>query len=389
MDASMFTRGAPGTVVRVGQGDTAYHAFVPAPLPPQLTFDLPLVSALAAAERALGELRGLAQNNPSIGLLRAPFMRQEAVLSSRIEGTVSTVADVYAYEAGQLGLPGQSAAPPEHDVREVLNYVEALEFGLSRLASLPLSTRFIRELHERLLRGVRGGYATPGAFRISQNWIGDAGATLNTAVYVPPPVPEMTEALSALETYLHAEELAPALIRVAWVHYQFEAIHPFVDGNGRVGRLLITLLLVHWGLLPVPVVYPSVYLERNRAAYYEHLLAVSTQGAWEAWLAFFLHAMADAAQQAVQKALRLDALRSHWRGVARASGRSSLLEQIVDMVFAAPVITANGVIKAFGVTHPSAMGALLRLEAAGLLREVTGQVRNRIYAADLVLEALH
>ena len=245
MNPDDFRTSTSGRVIRVGQGQSAYWAFVPNPLPPPLTLDTALIRWLSEADRALGELAGLGRALPNPHLLISPFIRREAVLSSRIEGTQADLADLYAFEAGQLALPGFKPAPSEADVREVANYVRALEYGLERLSTLPVSLRLIREVHARLMEGVRGESATPGEFRRTQNWIGAPGCTLNEATYVPPPVEEMHAALDAFEKYLHTEDELPPLVRLALIHYQFEAIHPFVDGNGRIGRLLLSLLLVH------------------------------------------------------------------------------------------------------------------------------------------------
>jgi Fic family protein len=260
-----------------------------------------------------GELAGLGRALPNPHLLIAPLVRREAVLSSRIEGTQTDLADLYAYEAGQLALPGLRPAPPESDVREVLNYVRALEFGLERVHSLPVSLRLARELHARLMEGVRGGRATPGEFRRSQNWIGPPGCTLNEADYVPPPVAEMHEALDALEKYLHAQGDYPPLVRLAFIHYQFEAIHPFLDGNGRMGRLLLSLLLVNWDLLPLPLLYLSAYFERYRSGYYDLLMAVSQRGDWREWALFFLRGVAEQARDAITRIKGLQDLQIAWR----------------------------------------------------------------------------
>ncbi len=279
MKLERFQNTPAGRLLQVGQDQTAYWAFAPNPLPPVLVWDAELVRVLSDADRALGELAGLGRTMPNPNLLIRPFIRREAVLSSRIEGTQADIADLYAYEAGQLPLPGVKPAPPESDVREVLNYVHAMEYGLERIQTLPVSLRLLRELHERLLAGVRGDQATPGEFRRTQNWIGRPGCTLNDADFVPPPVAEMNAALDAFEKYLHAGNAYPPLVRLAVIHYQFEAIHPFLDGNGRIGRLLISLLLVHWNLLSLPLLYLSAFFERHRKDYYDLLFAVSERGA--------------------------------------------------------------------------------------------------------------
>ena len=260
MDHRAFAQSPAGRVRHVPGGN--YWAFLPNPLPPPVEWTADLVTDLAQAERALGTLAGIGGGLPNPHLLITPFMRREAVLSSQIEGTRASLTDLYAYEAQQLTLfDGPS------DVREVYNYVDALEYGLTRLASLPVSLRLICEIHSRLMAGVRGGQQAPGSFRHTQNWIGPAECSLNEATYVPPPPDEMMDALSVLESYIHKETTQPALIRLGLIHYQFEAIHPFIDGNGRVGRLLISLLLCAWQLLPQPLLYLSAYLEAHRQRY--------------------------------------------------------------------------------------------------------------------------
>ncbi|MBM4430369.1 MAG: Fic family protein [Chloroflexi bacterium] len=389
MNPERFLSSTAGRVLPVGQGEWAYWAFVPHPLPPALALDTELARVLSEADHALGELAGLGRAMPNPHLFISPFIRREAVLSSRIEGTQADLSDVYAYEAGQLPLPGLGRpAPPESDVREVVNYVRALEYGLQRLQALPVSLRLLRELHERLLQGVRGGQATPGEFRHSQNWIGRPGCTLNEADFVPPPVTEMHQALDAFERYLHAPHDYPPLIRLALMHYQFEVIHPFLDGNGRVGRLLTSLLLVHWDLLPWPLLYLSAYFERHRQPYYDLLLAVSERGAWREWVSFFLSGVAGQARDAISRARRLQDLQLEWRGRLQQARRSSLCLGLLDWLFERPLISANDVREKFEVSHPTAMQALRRLEAMGFLKEMPGGKRPLRYCASLILDLL-
>lgn len=338
---------------------------------------------LAQAERALGTLEGVGWALPNPRLLIAPFIRREAVLSSRIEGTRASLADVYAYEAGQLSLF-------EHldDVREVLNYAAALEYGLARLETLPLSLRLVREIHAQLMRGVRGGHVAPGEFRHTQNWIGPPGSTLNDAPYVPPPVPEMHQALGDLERYLYADDAFPPLIRLGLIHYQFEAIHPFVDGNGRMGRLLVVLLLCHWRLLPAPLLYLSAYFESERDRYYDLLLEVSQRGSWEKWLIFFLRGVALQASDATSRALNLQALRERYRTRLQQGGAAGRLLQVVDMMFAQPFVSIPEIAAKLHVSYPTAQRYVQQIVGFGLLREVTGKARNRLYRADEILEAI-
>jgi Fic family protein len=285
MNPKDFTNSASG---RSFYTPNCFWAFIPAPLPPDLAWSTPLVSALSQAERDLSRLATITREFSIWQSLIQPFIRNEAVLSSRIEGTRTSLPDVYRYEAFQLPFLEQS-----EDAREVHNYVRAMEYGLARLASFPVSLRLIREIHQVLMDKVRGETSTPGEFRRSQNWIGPAGSTPSTAPYVPPPVDEMHLCLDALEKFIHVETLLPRLIQAGMIHYQFEAIHPFLDGNGRVGRLLVDLLMQEWGYLPQPALNLSVYLERNREAYYDHLLAVSQHGEWNEWLIFFLNGVSQ------------------------------------------------------------------------------------------------
>jgi Fic family protein len=368
----------------------AYHAFVPNPLPPALQLDPALVRTLSDADRALGELAGLGRTVTNPNLLIRPFIHREAVLSSRIEGTQAELADLYAYEAGQLALTSSKPSSTDADVREVHNYVNALEYGIQRLATLPISLRLVRELHERLMMGVRGNSATPGEFRRSQNWIGRPGSTLTDAEFVPPPVPEMQTTLSELEKYCHQECQYPPLVRIGLIHYQFEAIHPFLDGNGRIGRLLISLLLVHWELLPLPLLYLSAFFERQRQDYYALLLAVSTRSAWHEWLTFFLRGVQEQARDAVARAKRLQDLQQAWRQQLQAAPRTSaLLLQLVDELFQTPALTVPHVQKLLNVTHRAANQMVARLVREHILHAVPGHARNRQFVAQAILEVLN
>jgi Fic family protein len=372
----------------VGQGEAAYCAFLPDRLPPTIAYDLDLVQSVAEAAQALGELAGLGRAVPNPHLLIRPFLRREAVLSSRIEGTRADITDLYAYEAGQLALPGLGTSPDAADVREVLNYVHALEYGLERIKDLPLSLRLIRELHERLMAGVRGEHPTPGEFRHSQNWIGGPGSLLNDARFVPPPVEEMAEALYAFERYLHEEDKNPPLVRLGLIHYRFEAIHPFLDGNGRIGRLLISLLLIEWNLLPLPLLYLSAYFEKHRQVYYDLLFGVSERGAWETWLLFFLRGVAEQAHDANRRLRQLQDLQLVWRQRMQEQRRSTLLLRVIDLLFEAPLLSAGEVGDRLHVSAPSAMQALHYLEQEGVVREVTGRQRYRIFLAEEILQII-
>ena len=383
MNLAHFQNSPAGRVLQFGQGEAAYHAFVPNPLPPTLQLDTELFRTLSEADRALGELAGLGRVMPNPQLLIGPFIRREAVLSSRIEGTQATLADLYAYEAGQFSMKSPAL---EADVREVHNYVRAMEYGLERIKTLPISLRLLRELHVHLMESMRGERATPGEFRRSQNWIGRPGCTLNDATYVPPPVAEMHEALDAFEKYLHAENEYPPLVRLAFIHYQFEAIHPFLDGNGRIGRLLISLLLVHWNLLPLPLLYLSAFFEHHRNDYYDLLLAVSARGAWREWTLYFLRGVTEQALSASSKTKHLQDLQAEWREKLQRARMSGLVFEIADFLFQVPILSAREVQERFKVSHPAAVQAMQRLEKRGILQETTGKERNRIYVANAIMK---
>lgn len=388
MKLERFQNSQTGRLLKVGQGETAYWAFVPHPLPPALPLDMELVRTLSAADRALGELAGLGRMIPNPHLLIRPFIHREAVLSSRIEGTQTDIADLYAYEAGQLSLSGSKPSPPEADVREVFNCVRALEYGLERLNTLPVSLRLLRELHERLMEGVRGDRATPGEFRRSQNWIGRPGCTLNDAEFVPPPVPEMQESLRNFEQYIHQDCMYPPLIRISLIHYQFEAIHPFLDGNGRIGRLLVSLLLVHWSLLPHPLLYLSAFFERHRQDYYDLLLAVSERGVWREWMMFFLRGVAEQAQDAIARAKRLQDLQSAWRQRLMQARASALLPRLVDSLFESPLLTIPQAQRILNVTHRSARLNVEKLVKAGILRQLGEFSYGKMFVAEEILRTI-
>jgi Fic family protein len=388
MDPDRFCNSPSGQPVKVGKGETAYWAFVPHPLPPTVAADWTLTCAISETDRALSQLAGVGRTMPNPHLLIGSFVRREAVLSSRIEGTQTDITDLYAYQVGQLPLPGMVSAPPESDVKEVHNYVRALEYGLQRLETLPVSLRLIRELHERLMEGVRGEHATPGEFRRGQNWIGPANCTLNEAPFVPPPVPQMHEALDALEKYLHSNDVYPPLVRLALIHYQFEAIHPFVDGNGRVGRLLTSLLLVQWELLPLPLLYLSAFFYRHRQDYYDLLTAVSERGDWEAWISFFLQGVTEQAQDAIARARQLQDLQADWHERLTEARASALLLQLADHLFDTPVITIPEAQRLLDVTYRSAKLNVEKLVNAGILDRVGEADYGKTFIASEILEVV-
>jgi Fic family protein len=380
MDPVKFQSSPSGKVLRMPQG---YWAFLPDDLPPRLDFSAALVSALSTADRALGELKGLGGTLLNPHLLIRPLTHREAVLSSRIEGTRASLDDLFAYEAGQL-----SFLEPGSDAAEVHNYVRALEYGLERINTLPVSLRLICEVHAQLMQGVRGDIRTPGEFRRTQNWIGPPGSSLDTAAYIPPPAAEMRTALGALENFIHASSELPPLIRLGLIHYQFEALHPFLDGNGRVGRLLIALLLSVWELLPQPLLYLSAYFESNRPTYYDLLLAVSQRGAWEEWLLYFLEGVRQQSRDALNKVGRLQSLRKEYQSQIQSRRAPARLLRVVELLFAQPLLTTRQVELELGIPFAGAQRMIDQLIRSGMLREVTGRRRNRIYRADRILAIL-
>lgn len=386
MNASQFGVSAPGKLIKAGHGKASYVAFVPDPLPPNLDRLDSLMGAIEDAVYAVGQLNGLGRLLPNPHLFIQPFIRKEALFSSKIEGTQTELETVMAYEAKELA-GGKRARERDADVQEVLNYVDALEYGRRRLDELPLSGRLMTEMHALLLDGVRGQHATPGSFRVSQNWIGPPQCTLNEATYVPPPVDEMKDCLGDLERYLNDDPTGTSrLIRLGLVHYQFEAIHPFIDGNGRIGRLLVTLISCHWGLLSSPLMYLSAFFERNRDEYYARLLGVSTQGDWIGWLRFFLQGVTEQANDAVDRAKRLQDLQVEYRERAAAAGSSAALGLVVEQLFATPVVTISSMSKSMRYSYQTARNNMNRLVEVGILSEHRASTRPMLYVARDILD---
>lgn len=365
---------------RVIQTPLGYAAFIPAPLPPKLVYDDKLVLALSRADSALSELSGLGRQLPNPHLLIAPYVKREAVLSSRIEGTRASLSDILLDEIKADVPHGEEA-----DVREVRNYVTALEYGIKRLRDLPLSLRLVRELHERLMKGVRGDRATPGEFRRSQNWIGALGSTLATAAYVPPPPDEMMKVLGDWELFLHQRGEIPDLVQCALLHEQFEAIHPFLDGNGRVGRLLITLFLTERERLSQPLLYLSAYIEAHRQEYYDLLQRVRTHGDWSAWLNYFLAGVTETARDAVNRAGELMDLRERFR--RKLSDKFKALA-LLDALFVNPYITVAKAEEILRVSNPTARQTVEILEENEMLEEVSGRKWNRLYLARPIMRVI-
>ena len=357
-----------------------YRAFHPDPLPPKLNWTPKLVRALSDADQLLGRLAGEGRRLPNPHLLIRPFVQREAVFSSRIEGTQSTLGELLASDAGAV-----VARSPE-DLREVGNYVAALEHGIARLKTLPLSVRLVRELHEKLMTSVRGRHATPGELRRSQNWIGPPGSTLTQATYVPPPHEEMLDYLGAWEEFLHDESLPP-LVQTALMHYQFEAIHPFLDGNGRVGRLLITLLLMQRGVLPLPLLYLSAFFEATRRDYYDSLRAVTERSAWEDWLLYFLNGVARQSEDALSRAERINQQLDQWRKHVSGTGTGVAL-RLLDLLGTNPFITVRKAEAQLGVAFNTAATALRRLVGLRIVKQVGDARRDRVYCAQALLDIL-
>jgi len=363
---------------KVPQG--SYAAFVPAPLPPKLDWTPRLIRVLSDADRLIGKLAGEGGRLPNPHILMRPFLQREAVLSSKIEGTQATLGELLAAEAGA------SVDRSPDDLREVGNYVVALEHGILRLKELPLCVRIIRELHEKLMTGVRGQQATPGRFRKIQNWIGKPGSTLATASFIPPPPDDVETCLAALEKFLHESDLPP-LVTIALAHYQFEAIHPFLDGNGRVGRLLITLFLIEREILPTPLLYLSAFFEAARRDYYDGLRGVSERGEWNEWLEYFLQGVARMSEDALSRAERINSKLIEWQKKVAGDSTNAPL-RVVELLAANPFITANGAAEKLGVAFTTAQRAIERLERLGIVKQSGDAKRDRVYCANALLEIL-
>jgi len=381
MQKSDFLKQAPGQVIRTLQG---YMAYIPAPLPPDVAWSNKLLAALSKADRSLARLAEVGNAFPAPHVVVRSFIRKEAVLSSQIEGTRTTFQELLSFEAGQL-----SMFRNVDDTHEVHNYVQALDYGLDRLETLPLSIRLIREIHAILMQGIRGEAMTPGEVRRSQNWIGRPGAMLNDARYVPPPPDKMHDCLSDLERFIHADSELPPLLRIGMIHYQFEAIHPFLDGNGRVGRLMMTFLLVAWGLLSQPLLYLSNFIEINRQEYYDRLLSVSQKGEWEAWLLFFLDGVRSQAEDASQRIARLEELRSTYHKQFEKDRSRKTLEILVDYFIGSPITSISQAQESLNIgSFNMIQRNIEKLEKLGIVHEVSGNKRNRVYHAGEILKVL-
>ena len=378
MNPKDFSESKSGRLANAPQG---FLAFVPNPLPPQITFDMDLVLALSKADTALSELSGLGGQLPNPHLLISPYIRREAVLSSRIEGTKASLSDLLIDELED----GQAKRTSTDDIKEIRNYVRALEHGIKLLPGLPLSLRLIREIHAQLMIGVRGDRATPGEFRTSQNWIGPTGSNPMTAAFVPPPVNDMMDCLGDWEKFLHVRDVIPDLIQCAMVHVQFETIHPFLDGNGRVGRLLVTFFLMERNRLSQPLLYLSAFIDAHKNDYYDLLQRVRTHGDWTSWIRFFLQGVTEIATEAGEQARELHSLREQYRAQLRDKPNALGL---LDELFTNPYMTISRAAKVLNKTHPTAKAAITVLEEAGILKETSGRQWGRFYVCAPVLDAI-
>ncbi len=370
----------PFGVARRTPGRHGYVAYFPAAIPRSIELPAPIIRLLADAEASLGRLAGVGQLVPNPYLLIRPYLMREALSSARIEGTQASLADVFEAKA--------TGEPPNPDVEEVLNYIDALEWGLAQLSRLPLGVRLIREIHLRLLAGVRGRERMPGEFRTTQNWVGAQGSTIENARYVPPPPDQLPALLADWERYAHEEGEAPLLIQNALLHYQFETLHPFLDGNGRLGRLLSVFMLVEHGRLPAPLLYLSAYLERQRDQYYEALQSVRERGDPLPWIELFLTAVHSQAADAVGRAQRIVELRERYRQAASVL-RSSNALLLVDLVCETPIISARAAEEQLGVTRPTALKLLRQLEGLDLLEAAASGPRGQQrYLAREVMAAI-
>ena len=377
-----FKNSTAGQCIRTVR-QPAYWAYVPNPLPPKIEVDWELVRLLSKAESQLGELSGAVQLLPEVHRLIGPLLiRREAVMSSRIENIQSGLDDLLRFEADN------TTPSPVSDVNEIINYVRAMEYGIKRLTGLPISSRLICELHGILMKGVRGDYAMPGEMRKSQNWIGSPGCTLTDATYVPPPVPEMKACFSDLEKYIHSDAMEPPLIQCALVHYQFEAIHPFLDGNGRIGRLLMTFILLEKKLLSQPLLYLSDFFEEYRDEYYRLLLTVSQKGDWKAWLTFFLNGVCQQSEAALLTIQKLLDLQKQYREVAASRRVPKSVDRLIDHLFASPIVSISRLSKTWKMPFPTVQRGVDYLVEKGILEEITGGQRNRLFVADEILNTI-
>lgn len=372
--------GRAGEYIKNLSGEMAYQSFRPASLPPTLDMDEEMIRTLIQATKALAALNTLSSHIPNMNLFVSMYVRKEALLSSQIEGTQATLEDV---------LDPLIEKNANQNVADVVNYIRATEYALNRLNTLPLCNRLIKETHAILMEGVRGQEKSPGEFRTSQNWIGAAGSTLKTARYIPPCPGDMVEAMSDLEKYIHAEDQLDVLIQAALIHYQFETIHPFLDGNGRVGRLLITLFLMEQGVLQKPALYISFYLKRNRIEYYDRMSEVRTKNNYEQWVKFFLRAVQSSAEDALETIQELALLHDRNMAVIDGMGRAAkTVKELFAYLERNPIIDIRKTAEALGLSFSTISGAVKRLEEKGILVQTNNASRNRVFAYQEYLDIL-
>ncbi|HZZ78042.1 MAG TPA: Fic family protein [Gemmataceae bacterium] len=380
MKPNEFSEHSPGRIVKSVQG---HLTFLPDEIPPPIHPDLDLVRVTSEAHQALGELAGVGRLLPNPHLLIRPFLNREAVLSSRIEGTITRLDQLFLYEIE----PGE--IENQDDAREVRNYVATLEFGLDQIRKkVPITLHMLRELHQVLLDGVRGGEKRPGQIRDRAVLIGKLGQTFETARFVPPCHTALAPLMENFIQFLRKPQQMPVVLQLAIMHYQFETIHPFNDGNGRVGRLLITLILCERGVLPEPLLYLSAFFERHREEYYDCLLNVSRHGAWGDWFRFFAVGIAEQAHDAIQRSRQLLDLRETYRARLAKDVRSMAPMRLLDELFASPFVTVNRAKDILNMSFKSAQQIVVKLEKKRILREVTKKKRHRIYCAHEILKLL-
>jgi Fic family protein len=375
VNPNSFSASSPGQLTAIPSG---HSAFVPVPLPPDIEYEARVVKPLEDATLALGRLQGIGQMLPNPHMLIRVFQQQEALSSSRIEGTVADQQELLFAEVDRKKTPAEN-------VIEVRNYIDALNYSLKQLEKLPVCLRLIRDAHQKLMRGVRGQEQRPGEFRDIQNYVGKPGGFGN-ARYIPPPVQQMKESLERFELFLHEETKIPDLIRLALTHYQFEAIHPFRDGNGRIGRLLLALLLCDWKLLSKPLLYLSAYFENHRDEYFDHLLAVSQRGAWNDWIVFFLRGVAEQARDSADRAQKLFALRDEYRTKMQSAHAPGSCLLLIDSLFELPAISVPIAAGKLKMSYPGANRNVLKLVEAGILRAALPRRHPQFYIAPGILD---
>lgn len=361
---------------------SGYQSFVPTKLPPEpeIQIDSEILKLLSDADRKLGRLDGITQILPNPELFVAMYVQKEAVLSSQIEGTQASLTDILDTEA---------KSETDMDIRDVVNYVNAMQYGLQRLKEFPLCLRLIREIHVKLLEKGRGSSRNPGEFRTTQNWIGPAGCTLANATFIPPAVPDMLQALAELETFFNEEDDIPSLIKIALIHAQFETIHPFLDGNGRVGRLLITFWLCSENILSQPLLYLSFYFKANRIEYYDRLMAVRKKGDWEGWIKFFLKGVASVSDEATNSAKEIIALKEHYTTILGQYNNSNY-SKLLNELFRTSFVSKNKVAELLGVSYPTAGSIVDEFVDIGILRDITpGQQRSKRYSFGAYVDILN